>query len=185
MVDATGAELAQAGVADSPEVVVADAGYWHHEQMDRIAAGGIQVLIPPDAGMRKGIRPGWQGGRCEWMRRVLSTERGERLYEHAHRRRVDVRPHQHNRGMSRFHRRGRSAARTEWRLITATHNLMKLHQPHPGGRNGVNRGPKAPRRHRNRPIRHPSHPRADFRDSLDDEQARRSRLLLRDEGSGL
>jgi hypothetical protein len=29
--------------------------------------------------------------------------------------------------MSRFHRRGRSAARTEWRLITATHNLMKLH----------------------------------------------------------
>jgi hypothetical protein len=33
----------------------------------------------------------------------------------------------HNRGMDRFHRRGRSAARTEWRLITATHNLTKLH----------------------------------------------------------
>jgi hypothetical protein len=29
--------------------------------------------------------------------------------------------------MSRFHRRGRSAARTEWRLIMTTHNLMKLH----------------------------------------------------------
>jgi Transposase DDE domain len=32
----------------------------------------------------------------------------------------------HNRGMDRFHRRGRSAVRTEWRLITATHNLLKL-----------------------------------------------------------
>ena len=33
-----------------------------------------------------------------------------------------------NRGMSRFHRRGRAAVRTEWRLITATHNLLKLHR---------------------------------------------------------
>ncbi len=33
----------------------------------------------------------------------------------------------HNRGFMRFHRRGRAAARTEWRLIAATHNLVKLH----------------------------------------------------------
>jgi hypothetical protein len=31
------------------------------------------------------------------------------------------------RKMSRSHRRGTSATRTEWRLITATHNLTKLH----------------------------------------------------------
>ena len=31
-----------------------------------------------------------------------------------------------NRGIDRFQRRGRAAARTEWRLITATHNLLKL-----------------------------------------------------------
>ena len=128
MVDATASELERAGVIDSPEVVVADAGYWHHEQMDSLAAAGIQVLIPPDAGKRKGARPGWQGGRYEWMRRVLSTELGERLYRQ---RAQTVEPMfghtKHNRGMSRFHRRGRSAARTEWRLITATHNLTKLH----------------------------------------------------------
>jgi transposase len=128
MVDATAAELAKASVQDAPEVVVADSGYWHHEQMDNLAAGGIQVLIPPDAGTRKGARPGWQGGRYEWMRRVLATELGERLYR---KRSQTVEPMfghtKHNRGMSRFHRRGRSAARTEWRLITATHNLMKLH----------------------------------------------------------
>ena len=34
----------------------------------------------------------------------------------------------HNRGFTRFARRGRSAARTEWRLIATTHNLVKLHQ---------------------------------------------------------
>src|SRR4051794_18316661 len=33
-------------------VVVADAGYWHHEQMDRLAADGIALLTPPDANRR-------------------------------------------------------------------------------------------------------------------------------------
>jgi hypothetical protein len=32
-----------------------------------------------------------------------------------------------NRRIDRFQRRGRSAARSEWRLITATHNLLKLY----------------------------------------------------------
>ena len=32
-----------------------------------------------------------------------------------------------NRRMGRLQRRGRAAARSEWRLITATHNLLKLH----------------------------------------------------------
>ena len=31
-----------------------------------------------------------------------------------------------NRRIDRFQRRGRAAARSEWRLITATHNLLKL-----------------------------------------------------------
>jgi len=65
MVDATVSGLEWASVAEKPKVAVADAGYWHHEQMDSLAAGGIQVLIPPDAGKRKGARPGWQGGRYE------------------------------------------------------------------------------------------------------------------------
>jgi hypothetical protein len=34
-----------------------------------------------------------------------------------------------NRGIDRFLRRGRSAARSEWRLITAGGNLLKLHRP--------------------------------------------------------
>ena len=33
-----------------------------------------------------------------------------------------------NRKIDRFLRRGRAACRSKWRLITATHNLRKLHQ---------------------------------------------------------
>ena len=36
MVEATLDELARAGVTDTPGVVVADAGYWHAEQMQAI-----------------------------------------------------------------------------------------------------------------------------------------------------
>ena len=32
-----------------------------------------------------------------------------------------------NRRIERFHRRGLDAVRSEWRLIAATHNLLKLH----------------------------------------------------------
>jgi Transposase DDE domain len=32
------------------------------------------------------------------------------------------------RGITRFHRRGLSACRAEWRLIAATHNLLKLYR---------------------------------------------------------
>jgi hypothetical protein len=95
--------------------------------MDSLAANGIAVLIPPDAKKRRGARPGWQGGRYEWMRRVLATEHGERLRKRSQTIEPMFGHTKHNRGMSRFHRRGRSAVRTEWRLITATHNLLKLH----------------------------------------------------------
>jgi Transposase DDE domain len=63
MVTAAERELTAAGASEKPRVVVADAGYWHHDQMDELAGRGIIVLVPPDAGKRKGARPGWDGGR--------------------------------------------------------------------------------------------------------------------------
>ena len=129
MVTAAQTELAAAGVTARPETVLADAGYWHQEQMERIVAGGTQVLIPPDSSRRKGNRPGWDGGLYAFMRRVLATDRGGGLYRQ---RQQLIEPvfaqTKFNRRMERFHRRGRAAARTEWRLITATHNLLKLHK---------------------------------------------------------
>jgi hypothetical protein len=128
MITAAQAELEKAGVADKLDVALADSGYWHHQQMDKLPADGVQVLIPPDASKRKGTRPGWDGGRYAWMRHVLAGEVGSRLYR---RRSPTIEPVfaqiKFNRKIDRFARRGRSAERSEWRLAAATHNLLKLH----------------------------------------------------------
>ena len=129
MLDAAQRELAAAGVTDTPEVLLADAGYWHGEQMERIVDRGIQVLIAPDTSRRRTIRRNWDGGHYDFMRRVLATDRGGGLYR---RRQPMIEPvfaqMKFNRGLDRFRRRGRGAVRAEWRLITATHNLLKLHR---------------------------------------------------------
>src|SRR5206468_1168832 len=70
MLTAARRELAAAGVTDAPGVVVADAGYWHLEQMNDMTAGGIPLLIPPDSSRRKASRPGWHGGAYGFMRRA-------------------------------------------------------------------------------------------------------------------
>ena len=129
MVSAAQAELEGAGISDTPGVVVADAGYWHQAQMETIVGRGIRVLIPPDASKRKGARPGWDGGPYAFMRRVLETGHGGGLYR---KRQGMIEPvfaqTKFNRRIDRFLRRGRSAVRSEWRLITATHNLLKLYR---------------------------------------------------------
>jgi transposase len=129
MLNAARAELRAAGVTETPQTVLADAGYWHQEQMERATADGLQVLIPPDSSRRKGTRRGWDGGLYAFMRRVLATERGTELYRLRQQLIEPVSANtKFNRKIERFHRRGRSAVRTEWRLITATHNLLKLHR---------------------------------------------------------
>jgi transposase len=59
----------------------------------------------------------------------LSTPRGRRLYK---KRCASIEPvfghTKHNRGIRRFARRGLSAVDSEWKLIAATHNLLKLWQ---------------------------------------------------------
>ena len=128
MVIAARRELTNVGVAENPEVVLADSGYWHSDQMDKLADDGIETLIPPDSSKREGPRPGWTGGRYEQMRQLLASETGAELYR---RRQVMIEPVfgqiKSNRKIDRFLRRGRAAARSEWRLVAATHNLLKLH----------------------------------------------------------
>jgi transposase len=130
MVTAAIAELDRAGVTGRPQTAIADTQYWNEQHMDEVIANKhVQVLIPPDSGTRDTPRPGWTGGRYTWMRYVLASELGERLYRKRKQMIEPVFGHtKHNRGVTRFHRRGRTAVRTEWRLLMATHNLTKLYR---------------------------------------------------------
>ncbi len=103
------------------------------------------MLIPPDAGKRKGARPGWDGGLYASMGRVLASERGGGLYARRQGMIEPVFAHtRFNRRMDRFQRRGRSAARSEWRLMTATHNLVKALHAHQRAGGGLSRRSAVP-----------------------------------------
>jgi transposase len=130
MITATLTEFQHAGVKGRIETALADAQYWNEEHMDEVIANKhIQVLIPPDGSASGKQRAGWQGGRYTWMRTVLATEHGGDLYRKRKQMIEPVFGHtRHNRGVTQFLRRGRSAVRTEWRLLMATHNLTKLHR---------------------------------------------------------
>src|SRR3712207_6967812 len=56
MVRAAQRELRGAEVGD-PDVVLADAGYWHQRQIEAVVSDGIQVLVSPDSSLRRGPRP--------------------------------------------------------------------------------------------------------------------------------
>jgi len=109
--------------------------------MDELVLRDITPLIPPDAGKRRGTRPGWNGGLYDFMRRALAGDIGAHLYA---KRKAMIEPvfanTKFNRGIDRFARRGRSACRSEWRLITATHNLLKLHTHQTRARSRLKRG---------------------------------------------
>ena len=127
MLAAAQAELTAAGIDEPPQVVLADAGYWHQQQMDGLAAAGTTVLIPPDGDSRTGARPGWTAGRPAFLRSVLRSDKGRALYAQ---RQTMIEPIfgdlKFNRRIDRFLRRGRAAARSEWRLACTASNLLKL-----------------------------------------------------------
>ena len=122
-----------------------------------LAGDGITVLIPPDAGKRKGARPGWDGGLYAFMRRVLATDARRRALRANARRMIEpvFADTKFNRRIDRFQRRGRSACRSEWRLITATHNLAQA----PAAHHRPRRPPDGPA---GRGVRRPSRRDADL-----------------------
>ena len=58
MVTDAEAELATAGIDTVPEVVLTNAGYWHHVQKQAIVDRGMQVPIPTPANARALARAG-------------------------------------------------------------------------------------------------------------------------------
>ena len=137
MLDKAREELANAGVEGRIEKALADAGYWSEENAGKEAPEGPELFIatnkdwkqrkamreapPPRGRMRKGISA------RDRMERKLLTKRGRALYKL---RGQTVEPVfgqvKDGRGCDRFMRRGLPAVRSEWSLICATHNLLKL-----------------------------------------------------------
>jgi Transposase DDE domain len=83
--------------------------------------------VPPDGQNPKGISANRKGPRYDFMRRVIASDHGRVLYS---KRKHTIEPIfgqiKHNRHITRFQRRGITACRSEWRLITTTHNILKL-----------------------------------------------------------
>ena len=132
MLAAARENLEQVGNQQKIKCALADGGYWNHH--DIAAARSDTVIIVPthDPHNKDRKRPPRQGPEADRINKILATNAGKRLY----RRRAElvepVYAHtKHTRGITRFARRGLTAANHEWKLITATHNLLKLyrHQP--------------------------------------------------------
>jgi transposase len=113
--------------------VLADGGYWNHDDITTVRQTNTVVVIPTRDPHRKDRkRPPRQGPEADRVNKILATAAGKRLYR---RRAALVEPvfahTKHTRAITRFSRRGHQAVRAEWKLIAATHNLLKLFRYQP------------------------------------------------------
>jgi len=116
------------------KAVLADGDYWNNEQIAALRAAKTTVVIPTEDRHHKGPRKKapQQGPHAERINKILASAAGQRFYR---RRAAIVEPvfgqTKHNRGIDRFQRRGDEAVDAEWKLIAATHNLLKYirHRP--------------------------------------------------------
>jgi hypothetical protein len=128
MISAAREQLARV-TADTPQVVLADAGYWSTRQIEQLQAEGLRVLVPPDGHVGRAGTRSRVGGLYDQMRERLQTDDGRRLYR---RRQTAIEPifgdTKHNRRADRFRRRGLPACRSELQILALTHNLLKLYR---------------------------------------------------------
>lgn len=124
-------QAVQQATGATPETVTADAGYWDTLSLRDPGLQGIQVLVAPDS------KPQPPGGplpasaphntEASRMREQLTSDAGKVLYAA---RKATVEPVfgqiKEARNIRRFRFRGLRKAACEWKLICATHNLLKL-----------------------------------------------------------
>lgn len=134
MLEQTQEELSAAGVEEMPGVALADAGYWSESNLAQVEPDGPELLIATtkDWKQRKALREkepprGRIPKDLPVKERKLRTKRGWELYQQQGWIVEAVFAHaKHERRCDRFMRRGHKAAQSEWRLIAAAHNLLKL-----------------------------------------------------------
>jgi len=137
MLEQTQSNRRAIGIQEETGVALADAGYCSDENFTKRPAGDVELFVavqkdykqrkttqdpsPADDPIPEGLSP------TALMERKLLTERGRELYKL---RGQTVEPVfgqiKDVRGFDRFMQRGIDACRSEWSLICATHNLLKL-----------------------------------------------------------
>src|SRR5918999_3566550 len=132
MLTAARQNLGAIGHDEKIKCVLADGGYWNHDDIATARQSAVVVIPTSDPHHRQRKLAPRQGREAERINKILASAAGKRLY----RRRAElVEPvfahTKHTRGIARFSRRGHTAARAEWRLIAATHNLLKLFRYQP------------------------------------------------------
>jgi transposase len=137
MIAATEKALCDAGVSAPIGAVLADAGYMSDQNLADADPQGPELLIATTtapkqrAAQKERAAPRGRIPKAatprQRMQRKLLTKRGQALYRM---RAQTVEPVfgqiKDPRGIRRFIRRGLAACQSEWRLISATHNLLKL-----------------------------------------------------------
>jgi transposase len=132
MLAATRASLEAIGHTEKIKCVLADGGYWNHHDIATARQSTVVVIPTSDPHNKQRKTKARQGPEADRSNKILATDPGKRLYR---RRAGLVEPvfahTKHTRRITRFSRRGHTAVRAEWRLIAATHNLLKLFRYQP------------------------------------------------------
>lgn len=125
------------GIKEKTGVILADAGYCSEDNFTKKPAGDVELLVATqkDHKQRKAMAEQPEAEEplpddlspTELMERKLLTERGRKLYKI---RGKTVEPVfgqiKEALGFDRFMRRGFEACQSEWSLVCAVHNLLKL-----------------------------------------------------------
>jgi transposase len=115
----------------TPKTITADAGYWDTMSLLDSSMKGIEVLVSPDSNPQPTAAPlppsAPRNEEAIRMREILTSPEGKARYAL---RKSTVEPVfgqiKEARGIRRFRLRGLLKVTSEWKLICATHNLLKL-----------------------------------------------------------
>jgi transposase len=133
MIEQTQENVAGAGVTEKIKEAVADSGFYSEANVEYLEGQDIDPYIATER-LKHHEQIAAPRGRCpegltpkQRMARKLRTKKGRERYA---RRKGMVEPVfgqiKHGRGFRQFLLRGKKKMRSEWRLVSLTHNLLKL-----------------------------------------------------------
>lgn len=133
MIEQSQQNVAAVGVTEKVKEMVADSGFYSEANVEYLKGEEIDPYIATER-LKHHEQIAAPRGRCpkgltakQRMARKLRTKKGRERYA---RRKAMVEPVfgqvKHGRGFRQFLLRGRKKMRAEWRLVSLTHNLLKL-----------------------------------------------------------